>query len=54
MQLHYFEYGEHIVLIMRKQPPEVFNKKGVIKNFAIFAGKHLSWSFFLTKLQAFR
>ena len=27
MKLHYFEFGEHIVLIMQKQPPEVFYKK---------------------------
>ena len=37
----------------QKQPLEVFYKKAV-KNFAIFTGKHLSWSLFLTKLQAFR
>ena len=29
-------------------------KKDVLKNFAIFTGKHLCRSFFLTKLQAFR
>ena len=27
----------------QKQPPEVFYKKGVLKNFAIFTGKHLSF-----------
>ena len=27
MKLHYFELGEHIALIMQKQPPEVFYKK---------------------------
>ena len=31
MQLHYFDYGEHIVLIMRKQPPEVFYKKVLLR-----------------------
>ena len=29
-------------------------KKGVFKNFAIFTGKHLSWSLFLIKLQGLR
>ena len=28
----------------QKQPSEVFCKKGVLKNFAIFRGKHLCWS----------
>ena len=27
---------------------------GVLKNFAIFTGKYLCWSFLLIKLQAFR
>ena len=26
---------------IQKQPPEVFYKKAVLKNFAIFSGKHL-------------
>ena len=30
------------------------SSKGVLKNFAIFTGKHLCWSFFLIKLQAYR
>ena len=38
----------------QKQPPEVFYKKAIIKNFGIFSGKHLCWSLFLIKLQAFR
>ena len=29
-------------------------KKGVLKDFANFKGKHLCWSLFLIKLQAFR
>ena len=32
----------------------VLEKKAVIKNFALFTGKHLRWSLFLFKLQAFR
>ena len=37
---------------IQKQPPEVFCKKAVLKNFAIFigrTGKHLYWSLFLIK-----
>ena len=36
----------------QKQPPHVFYIKGVLKKFAIFTGKHLCWSLFLTILQA--
>ena len=36
---------------MRKQSPEVFYKKAVLKNFAIFTGKYLCWNLFLIKLQ---
>ena len=32
---------------MQKQPPEFFYNKPVLKNFAIFTGKQLSWSLFL-------
>ena len=32
----------------------MFFKKGVLKNFAVFTEKHLCWSLFLIKLQAFR
>ena len=35
----------------QKQPPKVFYKKAVLKNFAIFTGKHLCWSLFLINLQ---
>ena len=38
----------------QKQPPKVFCKKGVLKNFAHFTGKHLCWSLFLIQLQVFR
>ena len=34
----------------QKQPPEVFRKKGVLKNFATFKGKHLCWSPFFYKV----
>ena len=33
-------------LAHQKQPPEVLYKKAVLKNFPIFTGKHLWWSFF--------
>ena len=33
-----------------KQPPEVFCKKGVLKNFTNFTGKHSCWSIFLNKV----
>ena len=33
---------------------QMFFKIGVLKNFVIFTGKRLCWSFFLTKLQALR
>ena len=36
------------------KPPEVFCKKGILKNVANFTGKHLCWSVFLIKLQAWR
>ena len=38
---------------MKKQPPEVFYKKYVLKIFAVFTEKHLCWSLFLIKLQLF-
>ena len=39
---------------LRSNHPEVFCKKGVLRNFTKFAGKHLCRSLFLIKLQAFR
>ena len=30
---------------MQKQPLEVFYKKAVLKNLALFTGKYLCWSF---------
>ena len=34
----------------QKQPPEVFYKKGVLKNFAKFTGKHLCQTLFFNKV----
>ena len=39
---------------IQKQPPEVFCKKGVLKHFAKFLGKHLCQSLFLNKVACFR
>ena len=36
----------------QKQPPEVFYKKGALKNFAKFTGKHLCQSLFLNKVDS--
>ena len=33
---------------------QIFSKTGVFKNFAIFTGKNLCWSFFLIKFQNWR
>ena len=46
--------GFIFLLWNQKQPPEVFYKKALLKNFAIFTGKYLCWSLFLIKLLAFR
>ena len=35
---------------LKKQSPEVFNKNAVVKTFAIFTEKHLSWSPFFNKV----
>ena len=37
---------------VKKQPQEVFCKRGVLKNFVNFTGKHFCLSLFLIKLQA--
>ena len=38
----------------RSSRSQMFFKIGVLKNFAMFTGKHLCWSLFLIKMQAFR
>ena len=41
--------------LVQKQRPEVFCKKGVLKNFANFTEKHLCWSpFFKLKVNESR
>ena len=37
-----------------KQPPEVLCKKGVLRNFAKFTGKHLCQSLFFNKVAGLR
>ena len=43
-----------IVNIFRSSRPEVFIKKGVLINFAGFAGKHFCWSLFFNKVAGLR
>ena len=38
---------------VKKHPPDGFCKESVLKTFANFMEKHLRWSLFLIKLQAF-
>ena len=38
------------IVFLQKQPPEVFCKKGVFRNFAKFTGKHLYQSHFFNKV----
>ena len=39
----------HQIKISKRYNEQVFNKKAVLKNFAIFTEKHLRWSLFLNK-----
>ena len=48
------EFREEDDDIIRSSRSQMLFKIGILKNFAIFTGKHLCWSFFLIKLQAFR
>ena len=45
-----FEYEVKKTYVLQKQPPDVFYKKGVLKNFAKFTGKHLHQSLFFKKV----
>ena len=40
--------------MVQKQPPEVFCKKGALRNFAKFTGKHLCQSLFFNKVAGLR
>ena len=39
-----------VIDILEKQPPQLFYKKGVLKNLAKFTGKHLRQSLFFNKV----
>ena len=52
-KLNKIEFSEEFMVMWRRgQPPEVFCKKGILRNFAKFTGKRLCQSLFLIKLQA--
>ena len=40
--------------LFRNHPPELFYKKAILKNFAIFTKKHLCWSLFSNKFAVFQ
>ena len=40
--------------LFQKQPPEVFYKKGVHRNFSKLTGKHLCQSLFFNKVAGFK
>ena len=44
----------HIIIIRRSSRPEVFSKKGVLKHFAKFTGKHLWQRIFFNKVAGLR
>ena len=44
------EYFGGQMLNLQKQPPEVFCKNDVLRNFAKFTGKHLCQSLFFNKV----
>ena len=45
---------EYQCLPCRSSRSQIFSKKGILKIYAIFPGKHLRWSLALIKLQAFK
>ena len=51
---NFVDTKNYVCLKDEKQPPEVLCKKGVLRNFAKFAGKHLCQSFFFDKVAALR
>ena len=48
------EYSERKLDYIRSSRPEVFCKKGVLRYFAKFTGKHLSQSLFFNKVAGLR
>ena len=49
-----FFYCPELGNVFQKQPPEVFCKKGVLRNFTKFTGKHLCQSLFFNKVTDLR
>ena len=47
-------FGLIVIVINRSNRPDVFCKKGVLRNFTKFTGKHLCQSFFLNKVASLR
>ena len=52
--LNFFLEGCFKLLTIRSSCPEVFSKKGVLRYFAKFTGKHLCESFFFNKVAGLR
>ena len=50
----YFWLKRTVILTFRSSRPDVFCKKGVLRNFAKFTGKHLRQSLFLNKVAGLR
>ena len=46
--------AEAYIRTSQKQPPEMFCKKGILRNFAKFAGKHLCQSLVFNKVAGLR
>ena len=49
-----FKHANMTMLYGQKQPPEVFYKKGVLRNFTKFTPKHLCQSLFFNKVAGLR
>ena len=46
---NFMDWAIFLTFALQKQPPEVFNEKGVLQNFVEFTGKHLCQSLFFNK-----
>ena len=46
--------NQTFIIWFRSIRSQMFFKLGILKNFAVFTGKHLNWSAFVIKLQALR
>ena len=53
-QISFSGYTIVQIITSQKQSPEVFYKKGVLKAFIKFAGKHLGQSLFFNKVESLR